>query len=103
MTEKNGMPSPGKDKDSVAFFLATVCASPFVYVVVESLINHHKFGEMLILSVFLMPLFLLGTICGPIFIILAWIKSPHWCRPLLILYLLAIAAYWTAVAVSDPW
>jgi len=103
MTEKNEFQSPERDKNSAAFILATICASPFCVVMVEALINLQKFFDLFVLSVFFLPFLLIATVCGPIFIVLAWIKSPHWCRPFLILYLLAIAAYWMAAAMSSPW
>jgi hypothetical protein len=102
MTQKNGNPSPGNDKNSAAFILATICAFPFVWVMMDAFASHPKFIQSLVLSVFFLPVFLVATVCEPIFF-LAWIKSPHWCRPFLILYLLAVATYWKAVVMSGPW
>lgn len=101
MTEKNVTSSPGKD--AAAFIGATVCAAPFIYIVTDIFIDHQGFSQSLVLSVFFSPLMLLATIVEPIFIVLAWIKSPHWCKPFLILYLFAIATYWTIIAMSGSW
>jgi hypothetical protein len=98
---------PKGKKRAVFFALATACALPFALVlsllVVGLFARSKPLADAFLFSVFLSPLFLLVTAAGLVFIPLAWTKGRRAHRPLLILYVLIIAAYWKLMTMFGPW
>lgn len=99
-------PLPEVRKNTGFFVVATVCASPFVlvsgYAIAGIFAHRPNFLSPLIFSFFFWPLLFAATIAGFIFIVAAWIKSPHWCKPFLILYSAAISVYWIVLLNMGP-
>jgi hypothetical protein len=99
-------PNPdGETSFPVCFFLATLCALPFFILSIIGLVaistKRQNFADTLALSVFCLPILIIVALCGLICIILTWKKLPRF-RPLMVIYVAVIAAYWMIVKVMGP-
>ncbi len=96
-----------KDRASVFFVLATVCAFPFALelcLAAVGLFAHSKLtADAFLFSAFLLPGLLLLAVSGFVFIVLAWARENRGYRPFLVLYGIIIAAYWKAMSIFGPW
>jgi hypothetical protein len=96
------------DRISVGcFFLATICASPYVVlsnlVVMAVITGKQVPSRSLVYSVFFTPLLLLAAVGGAIFIVCTWRNGRSYFRPFLVLYSVAIFVYWAVLIESGPW
>ena len=95
----NGSKGPG------FFILATICAVPFILIMV--FIGVAKcFGKgdsPLMASVFFLPVLLIATLCEIILIPLALIKGHDKYHPFLLVYVVVIVLYWVSLKSIGPW
>lgn len=108
MDESPSDPNPPKNGDGFGYFiLASICAFPFVvisfFLVAGIVTGHSPRGDSpLMVSLFFLPLFLVATICGIIFIVMAWKNNHRRFRPVLTIYLIAIFLYWAVLLGMGP-
>jgi hypothetical protein len=92
---------PDNMRGPAYFILATLFACPFMICLILSAVAHYsrqKFSfDPMITAVFLLPIFLLATICEIIFIIKAWKYGSAYYRPFLSLYAITMTMYWSAI------
>jgi hypothetical protein len=98
---------PDGFKHFLWFVLATLCAIPFVFmsalVMVAIFTGENPISGAVGASVFFIPLFLLATVGGIIFIILSWKNGHRYYKPFLAGYILAMLIYWGMLVSSGPW
>ena len=104
-------PPPSGPKGLGFFILATVCAAPFVlalaFMAVARLTGKEVLSGPVAISVFMLPLLLVATVCEIILIPIAWIKGLQNYKPFLLLYIFAIFLFWftlisTLISIG-PW
>jgi hypothetical protein len=89
------------------FFLATLCASPFLFlsslIAIAMLTGKEVISRFLVYSIFFLPISLLATVGCAIFSTLTWRNGASYFRPFLVIYSLAIIAYWALLIKAGPW
>jgi hypothetical protein len=103
--EADNKNSTNASKGPGFFILATICAVPFILIMV--FIGAAKYSGKgdapLMVSAFFLPVLLIATICEIILIPLALIKGHDKYHPFLLVYVIAIVLYWVSLISIGPW
>jgi len=95
------------NRGTTPFLLATACALPFGGLVILGLagllLDRKDLVNVYLGSVFVLPFFLILSATQLLLMIFAWRKNRGLRRVLLVVYTLAILAYWVGIRLSGPW